>query len=139
MPRSRTAALSRKSEALRLFANGCTFSEIANRVGYAHRGTAHKVVNAALRERIADDIDEYRRSEVARLDELQSVIWDELDAAATGGRLRAAALILKIIEQRAKVLGLYHQSAEPPRMLIDPSLGNPGKATSEECHCDCHT
>jgi hypothetical protein len=138
MSRSRTAALHRKSEALRHFASGCTFDEVARRVGFAHRGTAHKVVNAALRERIAEDVDEYRRLEVARLDALQSALWDELDSGATNIRLRAAALILKVIEQRAKVLGLHHRSAEPPRMLVAPRRGNSEKATSDGCGCDCH-
>lgn len=131
MPRSRTLALSRQTEAVALRREGHTFDQIATKVGYANRGTAYRVVKAAFETRIAADIDEHRAMEVARLDALQSEMWDVLDSATKPEqRVSATSMILKIVQARSKLLGLYDNPAEPARMLIDPSLSNPGKATS---------
>lgn len=54
---------------------GCSYDQIAREVGYANRGTAHRVVAKALAERLADDIDQLRELELARLDGLQTSLW----------------------------------------------------------------
>lgn len=139
MPKNQSLALHRRSEAVRHFKNGCTFAQIAEKVGYAHRGTAHKVVTAALKDRIVEDIDEHRRLEVDRLDALQCEMWDIVSGPApVSQRMRAARLIIQIIKERAKILGLYDHPPERPRMLIEPRENNPGKATSGPCSCQCH-
>lgn len=51
---------------------------------------------------------ELRALEVARLDALQASLWDN----AQGGDARAANTILKLIDRRCRLLGLYRPPAE---------------------------
>lgn len=71
-------------------------AEIARELGYANNGTARKVVDRALRERTSERVDEYRETELARLDALQASYWD----AAIEGDLPAATAVLKIMKHR---------------------------------------
>ena len=65
---NRAVAAWRKAKAVELAVEGHTCDAIARKVGYANRGTAYRVVRQALDERIADNVDELRATEVARLD-----------------------------------------------------------------------
>ena len=130
MPKSRTLALARQSDAVALFREGQTFDQIAGAVGFANRGTAHRVVTKAFRERLVENIDMHRQLELDRLDDLQATLWPLMES----GDVKAAALILEVIGQRSKLLGLLdHRPA--PRVLVNDSAveesdeGNPGKAT----------
>lgn len=121
MSRSRTLALSRKCEAVRHFRAGCTFDQIAKKVGFAHRGTAHRMVTEAFRERIDEDIDTHRRLEVERLDAVQAAMWDIMASSEPfEDRTKAAALIVAVIKERSKILGLYDHAPAEPRLLINP-------------------
>ena len=60
-----------KAKAVELAVKGHTYDTIAREVGYANHGTAHRVVRQALDEHVAEDVDELRATEVARLDALQ--------------------------------------------------------------------
>lgn len=123
MPRSTTLALSRKADAVTLFRQGNTFEQIARKVGFSHRGTAHRAVKTALKEHIVEDIEDYRRQEVMRLDAVQSELWDIMTSdAPVLVRIRASASILKVIDLRCKVLGLYDRPPTPPQMLVDPCI-----------------
>ncbi len=66
--RNRPLAAHRKAKAVELAVQGHTNASIAREVGYANRGTAYRVVRQALDERVADNVDELRATEVARLD-----------------------------------------------------------------------
>src|SRR5690625_1903408 len=102
MSKSMTKALERQSEAVSLFCAAKTFEQIAEKVRYANRGTVHRVVKKAFKERIIDDIDFYRDTEVVRLDAIHDKLWAMMtDAATTAERVRAAAGIVKVIDQRA--------------------------------------
>ncbi|MEO6472955.1 MAG: hypothetical protein ABIO14_14255 [Aeromicrobium sp.] len=121
MPKSRTLALSRQSLAVSLFAQGCTFDQIAKQVGFANRGTAHRVVTTAFRNRISDDIDMHRDIELNRLEALLSDLWEMM----LEGNLAAHREILHVVELECKLLGLFKTSkVVQPRMLVDPALGN---------------
>ena len=125
MGRSRTLALKRKSDAVRHHREGATFDQIAKKVGFANRGTAHRVVTRAYKERIVDDIDFHRRSEVDRLDAVQSEMWEILDESTVNDeRFKAAGVILKVIDLRSKILGLYDHPPAQPQMLINRPYGN---------------
>ncbi len=67
----------RKCRAVELALHGKTYDQIAREVGYANRGTAHRVVRKALADRLVDNIDELREFEAARLDALQAALWDK--------------------------------------------------------------
>ncbi len=87
----------------RVDARRSSYDQIAREVGYANRGTAHRVVAKALSERLADNIDELRAMEIARLDALQASIWER----AMNGDLRAINTIRCIIATRCRLLGLH--------------------------------
>lgn len=124
--RGRSArALACRAEAVALHRQGLSFEAIARRVGYANRGTAHRVVMSAYKERIVEDIDLYRDMEVARLDEVMSNMWDIMVSSDAFGsdKIRAANTIIETIKQRSAVLGLTGSAAAvTPIPLI---LGTP--------------
>ncbi len=84
-----------------------SYDEIASAVGYANRGTAWRTVQRALQDRTFHAVDEYREVELARLDALQSACWD----AALAGDLRAVEAVLRVMQQRARLLGLDEHMA----------------------------
>jgi hypothetical protein len=106
---------------------GHSYDQIARAVGYANRGTAHRVVAKALAERLADNIDQLRELELARLDALQASLWPK----AENGDLRAVNACVRIIDKRCRLLGLYgfKEAQEPLQTLLIDDRGNPGKAT----------
>ena len=112
----RALASWRRSRALALAMSGCTYDEIAAQVGYANRGSAWKVVNAALRSASAGLATEYRDLELARLDALQAAHWPQ----AMSGSVKAADLVLRVIDRRIRLLGLDQVGAQsdPPKTLI---------------------
>lgn len=92
----------KRLRAVEPLAKGCSYDEIARQVGFSHRGSAHRAVSRALAEREAEDIDNLRALECARLDALQTAHWPR----ALDGDVRAAAVVLRIMEQRSRLLGL---------------------------------
>ncbi len=103
--RNRALAASRKNQAVRLAADGRTYQQIADELGYANRGTVHRLVRQALEAEQVDSVERLRQVEVDRLDALQTGLWD----AAMAGDVEAAGTCLRIVLARIKVLGL----AEP--------------------------
>jgi hypothetical protein len=130
--RSVAEARLRRVRALELLANGCSYDEIARQVGFSHRGSAHRAVTKALAEREAEDIDSLRALECARLDALQLVHWQK----ALDGDVRAASLVLRIMDQRTRLLGLSAPKSPEAggdsrlRGMILTREGNAGDATA---------
>ncbi len=128
--RSLAMAKLKRVRALELVAQGMSYDAVARAVGYRHRGSAHRAVFRALAEREAEDVDYLRAIEVARLDRLQAALWDK----ALGGDLRAIGVVIRIIGQRARVLGLDRACPghdAPAGLVVGPPEGNPGQATGE--------
>lgn len=117
----------RACRSVELMLNGRTYDQIAREVGFANRGTAHRVVAKALSERLADDIDELREMEVARLDALQASLWPK----AEKGDVRAVNTVVRIIDKRCRLLGLYgdKKAHQAPFSLFADCDGNTGQAT----------
>ncbi len=103
--RHRNLALAswRKTRAVELRASGMSYAEIAAEVGYANRGTAHAVVTQALQSREAESVDLLRQVEVARLNAVHAALWPR----AMAGDVPAVMALLRIIEARCRLLGLY--------------------------------
>jgi hypothetical protein len=121
--RNKALAQWRKARAVELAINGACYGAIAAEVGYSHRGTAYKAVHKALAERVTEGVDELRRLELDRLDVLQAALWPQ----AMAGDTAAACVVLRIIERRAKLLGLGREHApgpgtEPPITVVVPGL-----------------
>src|SRR3954452_13754623 len=106
--RNRALDKERRTRAVELVLNGHTYQQVADQMGYANRGTVYRIVQETLRARQADSIDELRQLEMSRLDALQATYWSN----ALSGDSVATAVVLKVMEQRAKLLGLHSMAAK---------------------------
>jgi hypothetical protein len=95
-------AADRERQALDLRKAGGTFEQIATQLGYRDAGGAHKAVARALKRVPAAGVEELREVESLRLERLLLAVWRD----ATGGDLKAVDRALRIIDQRARLLGL---------------------------------
>lgn len=94
--------IERDRQVLELRRGGATWDQIAQVVGFSNPGSAHKSYQRAMKLTLQQPADELRNAEVDRLDRLQRAFWND----ALEGNVRAADLILRIIDKRAKILGL---------------------------------
>ena len=108
----------RRTRVVELVTSGLSYEQAAAEVGFRSRSAAWKAFHRALADREADAIDEHRALEVERLDAVQAAYWAE----AVSGDVQAAAVVLRCIEARAKVLGLDQPSraSTAPRSIIAP-------------------
>ena len=100
--RDRALATWRRTRSVELKIAGHSYQEIAEELGYANRGTVHKIIKEALAGREADAVDMLRQVEVDRLNALQAAVWSR----AIQGHLPSIAAAQRLIEARCKVLGL---------------------------------
>ncbi|MGQ9555903.1 MAG: hypothetical protein ACUVWR_17520 [Anaerolineae bacterium] len=98
----RIRTIERDQQALELRKAGVPYLEIAARLGWRSASTAHVAVTRALRRTLQEPADELRELEVARLDALLFAIWPQ----TSEGNLDAIDRALRIMERRAKLLGL---------------------------------
>ncbi len=98
----RLAAAERQRQALELRKAGHSFPVIARHLGYRSMSGAYDAVMAGLRATLQEPADEVRTMELARCDQLLAACWKP----ALGGDLGAIAAVLRILERRAKYLGL---------------------------------
>lgn len=111
MAGSRSTA-KRDLEALKLREGGMSFDDIAEVLGFANRGSAHKAFRRALEGRSPSSKltrEEAKQLELARLDNYTRA----LTAKASRGDLGAMDRLLKISNQRARLQGLYESVNAP--------------------------
>ena len=92
----------RDTRVFELRIQGNTFEQIAQEVGFGGPSGAWQAYERIKNELIFESVDEARKLELMRLDELQFALWDR----AINGDLPAANCVLKIMDRRAKLLGL---------------------------------
>lgn len=92
----------KQRQALELRKAGASYAMIAERLGYENKGSAYRAVMTALDRTLREPADELRELEVARLDALLLALWPQ----ATRGDLGAIDRVLRLMERRAKLLGL---------------------------------
>ena len=82
-------------------------------MGYANRGTVHRVISEALKAQTVEAVDQLRNLELARLDKLQFGLWQK----AMDGDVPSVISATRIIMARCHLLGL-----EGPGLLgvVDP-------------------
>lgn len=100
--RNRALATYRRTKAIEMATRGCTYQQIADELGYANRGTVHRLVRQTLEAQQAVGVEQLRQVEVQRLDALQTRLWDR----AMAGDVEAGLACLRIIQTRIKLLGL---------------------------------
>ena len=119
--RNRALAAARRAKAVELRTAGLTYDRIAVELGYANRGTVYRVVSEALRTQTLEAVGELRSLEVARLNSLQSAMWQK----AMDGDVPSAVAILRCIMARCRLLGLdgpglLRGGVPRPRTLVVP-------------------
>jgi len=106
------AVAQRREQALQLRVAGASLSQIAEALRYSRAkdgsirtGPVAQDIKRAIRAVTAPAAEELRDLELARLDELQKAHWPSATAPGEAG-VKAANLIIKIIERRCKLLGI---------------------------------
>lgn len=100
-PPEKKALAERRKRALDLRIAGATLAEIAEAHGVSI-STTHEDIRRCLSDIPKASADELRKQEIARLDKLQNACWQD----AIHGDLSAIDRALKVIDRRAKMLGL---------------------------------
>ena len=98
----------RHLQALELRKAGVTYEVIAGQLGYANASGARKAVVSALKATLREPAAELRELELARLDAMLLPLWRPVQA----GDETAVARALRIMERRARLLGLDRKTAE---------------------------
>jgi len=98
----RIAAVEKQAKALELRKAGVTFEGIASSLGYAGPSGAFKAVMSALDKTLQEPAEGLRSIEWLRLEQMQRAIWPE----AMSGDLAAMDRLVRIMERRARLLGL---------------------------------
>lgn len=117
MSRSKTSPpsvgkLENRRKAVQLRKAGFTYQEIADQIGMT-RGNAYKLVAEAMQEfktESAEEAQEVKRVELARLDHATRAIWSQV----ANGNHGAIDRLLRIMDRRAKLLGLDAPSKLAP-------------------------
>jgi len=98
----RIAAVDRQRSAVDLRKAGATYLEIAQALGYSNKQGAYNAVQTALFKTLQEPSEEARQMDLARLDSLLMALWSR----ARAGDLPTIDRVLKILERRARLLGL---------------------------------
>jgi hypothetical protein len=96
----RIEAVDKQRKAVELRKSGASYERIAEEIGYSSKSGAFKAVAVALLKTLQEPADGLRRLEVERLDDILEKMWDKRDKPIYADR------ILKVMERRAKLLGL---------------------------------
>ena len=96
--------IERRWKALHLLMSGFSLREICmnRKLDYGAIAEVEADIEEILGTILAPDVEKYRRLEGMRLNALQVAIWDD----AVEGKHRAIVMVLRIMEQRAKLFGL---------------------------------
>lgn len=107
----------KERQALELRLAGARFEDIAVRVGYADKSGAQRAVTRALTSTLQPAADELREVEASRLDRLLLSVWQQ----ALAGDLKAVDRALRILDQRARLLGLNLPARAELDVTVSPA------------------
>ena len=111
----------RRAEALAMRAAGHTFDVIGERLGVT-RQAAQQLVARAVAALPVESLDAVRQLESERLDGLLAAVWP----SAESGDVRAVDRVLRIMERRARLLGLDGgDPTEDERVEVVVNWGRP--------------
>ena len=94
--------IERENKVIELRSQSYTWRAIADAVGYASGAGALKAYMRAIKRQQQEPVEAALFMELSRLDELQSTYWEP----AVQGNMRAGEFVLRIMDRRAKFLGL---------------------------------
>lgn len=115
--------LERTEKAVRRKAAGFSTKQIAEELNFSSEKAALKCIKRALAKRVNIAVDDYVKLDLDLLDRIQRGLL----ADATTGKTPAVTALLKVMDHRAKLLGMYPkaEAAETDdgiRVIIDPRL-----------------
>jgi len=94
--------IEKERQVLELRLASVRWEDIAKTVGYASAGAAYNAYKRALVRTLQEPADEIRNQERERLDRMSNSIYRQ----ALQGDLQAIQLMLRIMDRRAKLIGL---------------------------------
>jgi transposase-like protein len=109
-------ARARKTRAIELRMQGMTYQQIADEMGYKNAGSVYTIIKAAQERQLGAAVEDYRETELARLDALQEALWP----AAMAGDVSAVEATLKVIESRCRLLGLSGRRRGTAARCVQP-------------------
>lgn len=115
--------IDKERKVLELRRAGYTLDDIARTVGYASPSGAFYALRRALKRTLQQPADELREMEADRLDRLQAAAW----AKALQGDVRAIDTVLRIMDRRAKLMGLD----APGKMQVETTTYDAGTIDAE--------
>lgn len=121
----RIVAKDKQRQAIELKLAGASYRAIADRLGYGGPSGAYKAVITGLKEAVREPAEELVTVELERLDRIFLGHWP----AAIRGNKAATDACIKVMERRAKLLGLdaptkvenTGANGEPIRFIVDHS------------------
>jgi hypothetical protein len=128
MATAQAIAAVKRAKVVEAVAQGATYEVAAKQAGYANRSGAYKAFWKAMDHREAEAVEDHRALELARLDALQVPLWEK----AMNGDVKAAGMVLKIIETRSRLLGLDRQTVgqAAQTVVMSPAESAAWKETS---------
>lgn len=120
------ATAERWAKALEYRKAGVAYAVIAERLGYADHTGARYAVEKAIATLVREPAEEVRTLELERLDRMMLGLYEK----ATKGHEGAVDRVLRIMDRRAKLLGLDHAPKDDTRQAIHVNIvrGNDGRA-----------
>lgn len=104
---SKAERVRKRQQVMTMRLGGATFEQIATQVGYSDAPKAYLEYKKAMDEAIQPVADEIRYEELRRLDRMILTWWPKaLGAANTDPSPKAADIVFKCMDKRAKLLGL---------------------------------
>lgn len=116
---SKATAAEKRKQALDLRRAGWSYDDIAAEVGYANRGSAHRAVKQGIADITRESASELLELELARLDDMFAGLYT---AARSGDDHFATDRALKIMDMRARLLGLYDRRADDTTAEVRAAL-----------------
>lgn len=108
-PRVRASSINareKERQAISLRLTGATLWQIAQALGYNNESSVRSAIERGLNRAVAEPADKMRALELERLDRMLHAIWPTAINGPTQERLQAIDRILKIMDRRAKLMGL---------------------------------
>jgi hypothetical protein len=113
----------KQSTCLTLRAQGYNYAQIAEHMKRPVN-TIYRWVSESMDRLVKEPAEQVLRLELARLDDMQSAIFQD----AHNGDLSAIAMVLRLQDQRCRLLGLYPKDGTPSVLL---NVGAEGEATEK--------
>lgn len=132
MSERRLQGRERQIAALQLRLRGWTFDEIAEALGYADKSATYMAIQELLATQVAQNVEELRGVEVARLDELLKAVYPLAIGDNGHVRLEAVDRVLAIERQRANLLGLNAARKVDFRLVVERIAEDRGYSDEEK-------